>query len=240
METVFIEARWEGTPNLTKVKEYCTQNNIKKLAVFSSVQFVDLELFSKELEGIEVLITKAKRTHYKGQILGCDSYHDSFKEDIIGEADAVLYVGDGKFHYNALLLSMAYNKCDKELIVYDPTTDVLSTHSSSEVMHILKRIKGRILKLLTSNKVGILVSNKPGQCHRQMALKLKDKLETDGKKVFIFVDNTFDFKHCEDYNFIDIWINTACPRIGQDDDWGVPMLNVREALDPEKFLEMLD
>ncbi|MBW3020654.1 diphthamide synthesis protein [Candidatus Woesearchaeota archaeon] len=240
METIFVEARWEGTPNLKKVKEYCSSNGIKKLAVFSSVQFVDPELFSKQLDDVEVLITKAKRTHYKGQILGCDSYHDSFEKDIISEADAALYVGDGKFHYNALLLSMAYSKIDKDLIVYDPTTDVLTIHNSSEMKPVLKRIKGRILKLLTSEKVGILVTNKPGQCHRGMALRLKEKLEKEGKKVFIFVDNTFDFKHCEDYNFIQIWINTACPRIGQDDEWEVPLLNAREALEPEKFLEMLD
>jgi len=240
METIFVEARWEKTPNLEKVNTYLKNTNHKKVAVFSSVQFVDTDLFRKQLPNVEVLTTKAKRTHYKGQVLGCDSYHDSYQDDILNKADIILYVGDGKFHYKAILLAMGYQKLDKPLITFDPVANKIEEHTIEEIKPYLKKVKGKIMKLLMAKKVGILVTTKPGQCHRQMANKLKEKLKSEGKKVFVFIDNTFDFKHCEDYNFIDIWINTACPRIGQDDDWGVSILNVREALNPEEFLERLD
>jgi len=240
METFFAEARWEGTPDFKKVNEYLEKTSYKKIAIFSSVQFVDEEFFKKQLPNYTILTTKAKRTHYKGQVLGCDSYHDSYQDPIMEEADLLLYVGDGKFHYNAILLSMGYNKIDKTLLVFDPVANKVEEHSIKEIRPILNRIKGRIMKLLMAKKVGVLVTTKPGQCHKQMGKRLKEKLEKEGKKVYMFIDNTFDFKHCEDYNFIDIWINTACPRIGQDDDWEVPILNVREALNPEEFLERLD
>jgi len=61
------------------------------------------------------------------------------------------------------------------------------------------------------NKIGIIVSLKPGQNNFYLAHKLKEKLEKLNKKVYLFLfDNV---ENLEDFNFIELWINTACPRI---------------------------
>jgi len=60
-------------------------------------------------------------------------------------------------------------------------------------------------------KIGIIISLKPGQNNFYLAKKLKDLLEKEGKKVFLFLFD--DVNNLEDFNFIELWINTACPRI---------------------------
>ncbi|HIQ51189.1 MAG TPA: hypothetical protein EYH54_04420 [Nautiliaceae bacterium] len=60
-------------------------------------------------------------------------------------------------------------------------------------------------------KIGIIISLKPGQNNLYLAYKIKDKLQSYGKKVYMFLfDNV---ENLEDFNFIELWINTACPRI---------------------------
>jgi len=85
----------------------------------------------------------------------------------------------------------------------------------------------------------ILVTIKPGQQYFTLAKKLKEKLEEQGKKAYVFVDNTFDLNTLENYPFIKAWVNTACPRIGTDDIVNIeqPMINLKDAFDPVKALE---
>jgi diphthamide biosynthesis enzyme Dph1/Dph2-like protein len=61
------------------------------------------------------------------------------------------------------------------------------------------------------DKIGIIVSLKPGQNNFYLVEKLKKKLEKLGKKVFVFLFDNIE--NLEDFNFIELWINTACPRI---------------------------
>ena len=52
---------------------------------------------------------------------------------------------------------------------------------------------------------------KPIQQLYKKALELKNKIKV--KESFIFVTNTFDIEQFENFNDIDCWVNTACPRI---------------------------
>ena len=92
-----------------------------------------------------------------------------------------------------------------------------------------------------AKKIGILVTIKPGQQYLNHAIKLKEKIESQGKKAFIFVDDIIDLKQLENYPFIETWVNTACPRIGSDDiiNFSQAIINLREAFEPEKFLKDL-
>jgi diphthamide biosynthesis enzyme Dph1/Dph2-like protein len=103
--------------------------------------------------------------------------------------------------------------------------------STKDLFKVKQKLKGKLLKYLNAKNIGVLISTKPGQFYLNLAKKLKKE------NIYFFVDNTFDFKHLEDYNFIDAWVNTACPRIGQDDE--LPVINIKEALDPDKYLEIL-
>ena len=106
----------------------------------------------------------------------------------------------------------------------------------------LQRAKRNLKLFLNAERIGILVTIKPGQQYFLAAKKLKQDLESKGKKAYIFIDDTLDPSHYENYPFIEAWVNTACPRIGTDDITNFPqaMINLRDALDPIKALENLE
>lgn len=241
---IFIDAKWKGNTKLSKeTLNYLKDKKIKSIALFASVQF-DLERVKKQLLDlkIKINITKAKRTSIEGQILGCDLYHDSFKEPIISQSDAVLYVGDGLFHPKALLLSQIKEKNFKEVLQWNPVNRKFSVLNKTTINKEIKR-KIRNLKFyINAKKIGILVTIKPGQQYFNTSKKLKRKLNEDGKKAYIFIDDTIRLNELENYPFIEAWVNTACPRIGTDDILSTekPLINLKEAINPIKELEELN
>jgi len=78
---------------------------------------------------------------------------------------------------------------------------------------------------MAADNVGVLVSTKSGQQYLKNALLLK----RSKKNIYIFVDNTFNYAEMENFPFIDVWVNTACPRIG-DDETPKPLININDAL----------
>ena len=108
-----------------------------------------------------------------------------------------------------------------------------------EIKKELTRKKANIKRYLSSESIGVLVTIKPGQQYLSNAKKLKETLEKQNKQAFIFITDTIQFDHLENYPFIEAWVNTACPRIGTDDllKTRKPLINIREALDPIKALE---
>ena len=61
-----------------------------------------------------------------------------------------------------------------------------------------------------ADKIGILVSLKPGQ----QALKAALKFAQDCKKeVYVFLGDEIDINRLEDFNDIGLWVNTSCPRL---------------------------
>lgn len=244
VEPLFIDAHWIGDVSLgEEVLTHFKNNNVKSVALFASVNFLKNDAVKEQLKNnnITILTTKAKRTHKVGQILGCDSYHDSFEDDIITQADALLYIGDGMFHPEALLFSQMYTKKIKPVLCWDPVAQKMKIIGAEQIEKRRKRLRANIMKYMLAKSVGILVTIKPGQQFIAKAQFLKDTLKKQGKKAYIFVDDTLDYRRFEDYPFIDVWVNTACPRIGQDDVVAVehPLLNINEALDPESFLSKL-
>ncbi|MEK6871849.1 MAG: diphthamide synthesis protein, partial [Nanoarchaeota archaeon] len=231
VELFFVEAIYEGDISVTaKLKEYLLEKKPKMLALFASVQFAHLDNFRKEIEkmGIKIKTTKAKRTAKPLQILGCDSYNDSFQEDIISESDIILYVGDGLFHPKALLLAQTGVKKIKPIVLYDPIAQTVKEISYKDIEKQLLRAKANIRKFMNADSIGILVTIKPGQQYFTLAKQLKEKLIKQGKKAYIFIDNTIDLKGLENYPFVTAWVNTACPRIGTDDIVNItqPMINI--------------
>ena len=96
MKSVFIDAKWEGDYKFDETfTNYLKENNVKSVALFASVNFLENQEVRTQLEdlGIEVLISRGKRTHKEGQILGCDSYHNVFDTSFLKDADMLMYVG---------------------------------------------------------------------------------------------------------------------------------------------------
>jgi diphthamide biosynthesis enzyme Dph1/Dph2-like protein len=196
-----------------------------KLMLFSSVQFLNqLPDIEKQLEahGKTIIMTKSKNFLYdgmiseKGQLLGCNmetfDAHNSIHDG--KEFDAFLCIGDGVFHPQALLVN---NK--KDVYCYDPKINKLKILEKEMYDAIQKRSKGALLKFLTSKNIGILVTTKRGQNSSKRADRLRDNIvkKWSDKQVFIFYCNELNFQELENFNFVDIYVNSACSRIGHDD-----------------------
>ena len=245
-QIVFIDSKYEGEIQLSKkAVDYLKSLKISSIALFASVQFTKIGKILNQLKslGIEPRITKAKRTSSPLQILGCDCYNDSFKDNIIKDSDAILYIGDGLFHPKALLLSQIKSKTIKPIVIWDPMLQKLSVLDKKDIQQQINKTKANIKRYINARKIGILVTIKPGQQYLNSALRLKELIESgkqgENKKAFIFIDDTLDLRALENYPFIEAWVNTACPRIGTDDITTIrqPMINLREAFNPVKALE---
>jgi 2-(3-amino-3-carboxypropyl)histidine synthase len=242
---LLLDAKYENPIELTsKLETYLKKHKIKSVAIFASTQFTNLNNLISQLKKLKIkpLITKAKRTSDKIQILGCDCYNDSFQQNTIEKADLILYIGDGLFHPKALLLAQKNNKKTKQVLMFNPIADKLTLINNKIINDQLKKAKRNLKFFLNAETIGILVTIKPGQQFLNQAIKLKEHLEKQNKKAYIFIDNTLDINQLENYPFIQAWVNTACPRIGTDDITNIkePMINIREASNPIKALEALE
>jgi len=138
-----------------------------------------------------------------GQILGCNAEQPYKVKD---QVDSFLYVGSGRFHPIAVAMITK-----KPTYTISPITKEFSKIDQKEIEDYQKRKKGKQLTFLSAKKVGIIVSVKPIQQLYKRALELKEKIKD--KEAYIFATNTFNVNEFEDFNDIDCWINTACPRI---------------------------
>lgn len=241
---VFIDAKWDGNIELDKkTLDYLKQNKVKSVSLFASVQFLDVKKIVDQLKklNIKVMITKAKRTNSSIQILGCDCYNDSFKENILSDSDMIIYVGDGLFHPKALLLAQIGYKDIKPVLLYNPISQSMCILDKKELIKEMNRMKRNLKMFVNAQTVGILVTIKFGQQYLNRALELKKYLEKQGKKTYIFIDNNIDFKEFDNFTFVDVWVNSACPRIGIDDivNLAKPLINIKDAFNPIKALNKL-
>ncbi|MBU0459288.1 MAG: diphthamide synthesis protein [Candidatus Woesearchaeota archaeon] len=210
VKTIFIEGTYEGKVSLSdEVLDYLKKYN--KIGLFAAVQFVaSLKNIKEQLKEkkMTVVTSKAKRCCVEGQLLGCDCRSDSLnlEEDV----DVFLYIGDGKFHPQALVYGNA-----QEVVCYNPKSNQFSVLTEKDVDKNLKRYRGSMARFHSARDVGVLITLKPGQEYYKKSLELEEKYPE--KKFYYFIDNNISFNQLENFNFIECWVNTACPRIGLDD-----------------------
>jgi len=189
MKVMFIEAKYNKD-----IKEI-----LKKIKIKGKVGIVTTAQHLHQLKEAQKTI---KNSIIGGQIIGCN-----FKnaEKIKNKVDAFLFIGSGDFHPLELAL-----RTGKEVYTANPYNNQITKISKEEIEKKKKEIKGKYIRFLNAKKVGILVSTKPGQYNLKKALELRKKLK---KESYIFMFNTLREEELENFPDIDIFINTACPRI---------------------------
>jgi diphthamide biosynthesis enzyme Dph1/Dph2-like protein len=238
MEVMFLEAPYNGKVELIDdALQYLIKNSIRKVGLYASVQFVsNLEKVKQQLteKEIKVITSKADRTSAESQLLGCDSNHKSL--NLQEEIDCYLYIGDGKFHPLALVYAQKDLTQTKEIVCNDPMAQKMQIMKVSDISSILKRYKGSLIKFLSAQKVGVIVTIKPGQEQFKPGLLLEEKYPD--KKFFYFIDNVVSFDQLENFPFIDVWVNTTCPRVGFDDQekFVKGVINLNDALGAGEIL----
>jgi len=172
----------------------------KKIAIAYSVQYKNSALKIKNRLKNHII------TGFS-QVLGCS------KPQFSKDTEAILLVSSGRFHAVSLAL-----ETNLPIYIYDRK---LSRISEKEIDDLRKKKKSAYLKFLNAEKIGIIISTKPGQENLQRALKLKESLKS--KNSYLFIGNEINPREFENFS-ISSWVNTACPRL----DFDFPVINLGE------------
>ena len=211
MKTLFVHARSKKD---VQIPESVKKKLPKPVGIVASIQFA---------HRIPQVVKQIPDSYAGGQILGCNA---SMASKLTSKVKAFLFVGSGVFHPIQIAL-----QTKKPVYTYNPYTDAFKQLDQKEVENYEKSHRGAVLKFLNAKRVGLIVSTKIGQKNLQRALQLK---KTKDKEYYVFVCDTLDFRWMEDFNFIDCWVNTACPRL-DDQRKGIVSINDLVAAKAVKF-----
>lgn len=167
----------------------------KRVGLVSSIQHTHkLKNVQEQLKGKGII---------GGQVLGCRA---EAAQRISDKVDAYLFIGTGKFHPIRVAL-------DTKKIVYcwDPANKLFFKITDEDLKPLLTAKKSALTKYYLSQRIGVLISVKHGQCDIQKIEKLL-KLSED-KEFYYFAFDTLPWEDLENYPFIQMWVNTACNRI---------------------------
>ncbi|BBL45662.1 2-(3-amino-3-carboxypropyl)histidine synthase [Nanobdella aerobiophila] len=185
--------------NLEELKKHLP----KKFILVSITQYNDYAkyIYNNLKNDYNIVI---KPELYEINVLGCYSEPANLEG-----IDTVLLIGNGKFHAENIIRNLV-----KRTIVYDPIYGEINIYEPD--YNYKKSIDYLLVKLKNSNNIGIILSIKPGQYYYLETLKVKEKLEKDGKNVYLFIGDTIDILQLLNFPYIDFWIFSACPRIIDD------------------------
>lgn len=213
MQKVFIETKYKGEIDPKKIDP---DKLPKKISLATTVQFVDhIPKIKSYLEkkGKKVIAEKGHQK-YPAQILGCEQ---SAAKKVSALVDAFLYIGDGRFHPLGLNLNTG-----KEVYIFNPLSKEFSRLKKKDIEKIKMKRKAQLLKFYSSDEIGVIISTKPGQNRLKKAKELKERFPE--KNFYFIVFDNIDYSQLDNFNFIEAWINTACPRIEED----IKALNIDE------------
>jgi 2-(3-amino-3-carboxypropyl)histidine synthase len=198
---------------LPRLKEY------KSIGLATTVQHAhQVEEVKEKLikQGLLVIVGKrTEKTPLEAQILGCN-YMTTI--NVMDQVEAFLYIGGGKFHPYGIVMSTG-----KPVIIVNPYNGEVSSISEGDLMDIAKRRMAAITIARNSNRFGILVSSKLGQKNLEKAVELQKKLRELGKRAVLLYMDEIRAEHINNFNELEILINTACPRITIDGLNGLDM-----------------
>lgn len=210
------------------VKEF-KKRKIKKIALGTTAQYVHkLEEAKKffEKHGIKADYKKGIKTHYPGQVLGCDA------GALDAKGDAILFIADGLFHPLAI-------DSQRLVFIFHPQGKTLR-QINDEIEKLRKKRRGILIKAVDCRNFGILLSTKPGQFNLEIAKWAKTELEKRGKKAQIIVSNEFEPYALNDFLVFDCYVSSACPRIAEDyEEFEKPVLNIHMFNELLKILDEL-
>lgn len=161
-----------------------------------------------ESKGVEVSVGQGdRRVMHPGQVLGCNvSAAKSVEEDV----DQFLFIGSGDFHPLAVAL-----ETKREVLVLDPLMrEVRDVEALKE--KVLRQRHAAIALGSEARSFGIIISTKPGQKRKALALSIRGMLEDRGRKASLIALDNIAPDQLLPFS-VDAFISTACPRIAIDD-----------------------
>ena len=220
MEKLFLEARYNGKIELN---DSIVSMLPESVTLSASVQFLDsVEAVKSQLisAGKKVVLVKGAHSKYPGQILGCDIMN----EKINISTDCILFIGTGRFHP----IAFAY-RYDVKVFLFNPFENKITEISDGEIMGFRKNREVSLTKFHSADTIGIIKTIKPGQSVNQEHIS-NLKSQYPEKSFYEFLSDDIDFIQLNNFNFINCWVNTACPRIAVDDHDKLdkPIINITD------------
>jgi 2-(3-amino-3-carboxypropyl)histidine synthase len=191
MKQLFIPAKIKSDINPSKILALKLP---KDISIAYSIQYKDIALEIKEI------LSKTHNITGMIQVLGCS------KPKFSKETKAVLLVSSGRFHAVSLAVETG-------LPIYILESNELKRISNEEINSLNKKKFASYARFLNSEKVGVLISTKPGQENLKKAISFK--ASTKKKKIYLFICNNIDLREFDNFG-ISTWVNTACPRLDFD------------------------
>ncbi len=208
----------------------------KTIALVTTVQHIQQLTEIKdfyEKQGKTVLVGKPNAfAKYDGQMLGCDA---GCATSVENNAECILYFGGGRFHPIGALM-----ETKKPFIIVDPFSNKVEDISSMREVY-KKKSRGKILSAVEAKRFGIIVSTKNGQMRMQAAAAIENAIKREGLDAYILTTNNIDFDSLNNMLEFDAFINTACPRISEDNERiRKPLLNPNELYEVLKLKKELE
>lgn len=157
-----------------------------------------------------------------GETLGCTSPH------VPEDADAVVFVCDGRFHLESAMIQNPHVK--QGFFRYDPFYRTLTREGYAyDEMH--RQRKAAIENSKAANFVGLILGTLGRQGSTGVLEELEHLLEAKGIGYFTLLLSEISPERLALFNSVDAWVQVACPRLSLD--WGeafkTPMLTPYEA-----------
>ncbi len=200
MNTLFIPTKMNI--DVLPVVEKALPHLPQRVGIVTTIQHMHV------LNEVKTFLEKHGKTAViGGQLLGCNP---TAGRRIIDDVDGFLFVGSGDFHPLGIIL-----KENKRVIIADLQNNEIRELTSKDFEKYEKRTKAALSAFYASDDIGVIVSYKPGQENMKRALALEK--DYPDKNFHIFICDTIDFYQLENFPFVQVWVNTACPRITSDD-----------------------
>jgi len=206
----------------------------KHIALVGTIQFnATIQGVKEDLEkiGLKVTIPQIMPLS-KGEILGCTAPKlsgptPSFKLTETQPVDAVIYIGDGRFHLESVMIQNP----DIPAYRYDPYSRKYTRETYDHVeMQDLR--SSAINTAKSAKKFGLILGTLGRQGNPNSLANLEDLLKKRGiPYVLLLLSEIFPGKLAM-FDDVEAWIQVACPRLSID--WGYafpkPLLTPYEAL----------
>lgn len=161
-----------------------------------------------EAKGYKVLVPgRGPWSHETGQVLGCDYFG---LKRIQSQADSFLIIGS---YFHGLGAALSVEKPTVLADPYDRTVRLLDQDRD----RIIRQRYAMVDKARKAENFGIIVSTKPGQSNPQVALSILKQIEEAGKKAVVLYADEIVPDKLLDFTSIDVFVDTACPRLALDD-----------------------
>mmetsp|Transcript_42960 Transcript_42960/g.102143 ORF Transcript_42960/g.102143 Transcript_42960/m.102143 type:complete len:414 (+) Transcript_42960:1-1242(+) len=144
----------------------------------------------------------------KGEVLGCTAPTIQ-----AGSVDSVVYVGDGRFHLEAIMIANP----DLPYFRYDPYSKVLSAEGyAHEQLHANR--KAAIAAAANAATFGVVLGTLGRQGNPHVVDRIRGLLQARGRRYVVVLLSEITPEKLRTFEGIDAWVQVACPRLSID--WG--------------------